>query len=310
MTQFAAINDELLVDVSQKRSLGNLVYNKILTPKKVKMYSGKIGVYGADHLRLVNLISGGEQGYMRMDAQVRSSNTYQIETKGLKDVITDEDYKNVQEPFDAQVDSTDALTDLVNLGNEYALAAAMTDTAVITQNVTLAGTDQWSDYANSNPVGDVATGQVAVKNGCGMQATKAVMSWEVYNQLRYHPAILDKLGFKDSRPGGLTGEEIAKAFDLKECIIADSSYNTAKKGATASFAPVWGKHFVLFHSEASAAKRQTTLGYNVTLFDGDKQVATKEHPEVLNADVVICEDKRDQIITDVTCAYLIKNAVA
>ena len=28
------------------------------------------------------------------------------------------------------------------------------------------------------------------------------------------------------------------------------------------------------------------------------------------ADIVICEDKRDQIITDVKCAYLIKSAIA
>ena len=310
MTQYAANNDELLVDVSQKRALGNLVFNRILTPKKVKMYSGKIGIYGADHLRLVNLISGGEQGYMRMDAQARTSSTYQIETKGLKDVITDEDYKNVQEPFDAQVDSTDALTDLLNISNEYSLASALSDTAIITQNVTLSGTSQWSDYDNSDPIGDVTTGITAGKNGCGMALSRAVCSWETYVVLRYHPALLDKLGFKENRPGGLTGEELAKAFDLKEVIIADSSYNTSKKGAVAVFAPIWGKHFVLFESALVASKRQTTLGYNVTLLDGDKQIETRPHDSILKADVVIGEDKRDQIITDTGCAYLIKDAVA
>lgn len=309
MTRLTAQTNKLLTDVSERRPLGSLVFNRILTPKKVIQYSGKIGSHGNDHLRLVNTIAGGENGYMRIDTQTKKSSSYQIETHALKDIITDEDYKNVEAPFDAQVDSTDALTDMMNLTKEYGLAQAMTDTAVLTQNATLSGTSQWSDYANSNPIADIVAGIKVTRIGCGTPASKAVCDYDVAQTLRFHPKVLADLGFNANKIGGATNEDLARVFGLREFIVADATFNNSKKGEADNMVPVWGKHFVLFHSEAKAAKKQTTLGYHLELGAGRKVVA-KEQDEPIDSTKVMVEDKYEQLISNVGAGYLIKDAIA
>jgi hypothetical protein len=310
MTQRTAQVDKLLTDVSERRPLTGLIADKILTPKKVVQYSGKIGNYGNSHLRLVNRIAGGENGYLRMDPVVRNSNTYQIETYGLKDVLTDEDYKNVENPYDAKVDSTDSLTDLMNLGGEYSLATNLTNTSVITNNVTLSGTDQWSDYDNSNPLADITTGLETLRIACGVKANKFAMDYSVWQKLKFHPKILTELGFNQNKIGGASIDQFAALFDIQEILVAECTYNNSKEGQADNMVPVWGKHFVILRSEAKAAKKQVTLGYKVMLTTGSKQIAVKPQDEPLNSDKIIAEDKYDQLITNVNCAYLIEDAIA
>lgn len=310
MTLKNSRNDQLLTDVSTRRGLGNLVFNMILTPKSVVQYTGKIGSYGNDHLRLVNTVTGGEQGYMRIATQTKSSQTYAIESHGLKDILTDEDYQNELQPFDAQSDTVEALTDLMNLTKEHGLASVMNDVSVITQNVTLSGTDQWSDYDNSNPLADILTALEAVRVGCGRRPNKTVCDYAVALKLRFHPKILAELGFTANKVGGATDEDLARVLGISKFIVADSTYNDSKQGQADNMVPVWGKGFIAFYSEDKAAKKQVTLGYHLELKKNGKKVVVKPQDEPLDSDKVMISDKYEQLISNTGAAYLIAAAIA
>lgn len=311
MAQNRAIVDKLLTNASNKYVPQGYVSEMLLANIPVVQTSGKFGSYGFDHLRIENTIVAGRGKYRRVNVEQRSTQTYVIEDHGLEDVVTKSDYRNVEAPFDAEKDKVDSLTDSLWLAKEFSLASTVTNTSIITQNDTLSGTSQYNDYDNSDPIADFAAARAAVRSGCGMAPDTATLDWAVWNQLRYHPQILDTLGYKDNRPGGLTTDELAQAMGVRRILIPEASYNSAKEGQSAVLAPVWGKHILFSVTPERANKRQVSLGYYLTYAgQGPRKVykyAINNPPESKG---VLVEDSYDMFLTNVNAAYLIEDAIA
>lgn len=310
-TQIRAQVDKLLSTASQMYKPEGCVAEIVLPKMQSAQYSGKIGKYGSDHLRIVNSIAGGKGRFRRMETITRSSDGFYIESHGLEGLVTDEDYKNVEDPFNAESDETLGLTTVLMLEKEKGLADSLTSTSVMTQNTTLSGTSQFNDYTNSDPVAKILAGKKAVRDGSGAIANAMILDYDVAEMLRYHPQILDALGFKENRPGGLTDADLAKAFNIQRVIIPNCKYNSAAQGAAAVLANVWGKHIVLACLPEKAMKYQLTLGYEVQLSGQiGWKVYKKPEDNPPESTQIIVSGKYDQVLTNVTCGYLIKDAIA
>lgn len=310
-TQIKAVKDKLLTNVSIQLVPQGYISERVLPLLTVKNRTGSLGKYANEHLRIVNTVVGGRGQYPMVDSVVRSDTNYKIVSHALKDILTSEDYDNVEKPYDAEKDSTIALTTHLWLGKEKSLADTMTNPAIITQNITLSGTGQFSDYTNSNPLGVLKDGRIAVRGGCGFAPNKAGMDWAVAETLRFHPQLLEKLGYKDNRPGGLNDQELARALNVDEVLIAQAVYNSSKKGQADSIGPVWGKHIVLFYAPSSAQLRQQSLGYRLQLTRrGPRQVFKADMDEPVDAKKIMVLDDYEQLLTNVNCAYLIEDAIA
>ena len=311
-TQMKGIIDPLLTSASSAYipDEEGCIADKLLPALKFAQYTGKLASYGKGHLRIENTVVGGKGKYRQVSSITRSTSGFEIEGHGLTDIVTKQDYKNVIEPFDAEKDATIGLTSLLLLEKEKGLADSLSDTAVMTQNVTLSGTAQFSDYANSDVVSVVNTGKKAVRDGCGAVANCMILEYGVAEVLRYHPQLLDLLGFKFARPGGLSNEELAKALNVAKVFVPNAMYNSAKEGQTAVLAPVWGKHIVLAVIPESAKKYQISLGYNIRL-DGSSPRKVYKQPlfNPPEANEILVQDEYDMVLADVTAGYLIKNAV-
>jgi len=310
-TQAKAIVDKLLTGVSQKVMPEGYIADLVLPEAKVVQYSGKIGRYGKDHLRIESTVVGGRGQFPLVETNTRSSDSYALETHGLKDILTPEDYANVEQPFDAERDATEDLTTKLALGKEKGLADALGSTSIITNNVTLSGTDQYSDYANSDPLADFATARASIHSKTGTRPDTAIISWSVWNVIRYHPSLLRNLGFADQRAGGLSLDELAKVMEVKRVLVGEAVYNSAKQGQTAVMAEVWGKNIVFLVAPTKPAKRQVTVGYRLTKAGAAvRQVFKNDTAEPPESKLVQVRDIYQQLITDTGAAYLIKNAVA
>jgi len=310
-TQIRAIVDKLLTNVSNQLVPQGYISEMVLPELSVVQTSGLIGKYSNDHLRIIDTKVGGKGLYPMVDTVVRSSTSYNLTDHALKELLVEDDYDNVEKPFDAEQDATVALTTHLWLEKEKGLADAMADVAVITQGVTLAGTDQWSDYAASNPLVDLRDGRKGVRAGCGMKANLAFCDEDVADTLRFHPQLLDSLGFKDNRPGGLQDAELAKALKVDKVLVAEVVYNSSAQPSADVLAPVWGKHFWYANSPATAARRQQALGYRLQKAGQKPRQVFKSYPdEPINSTKVIVKDKYQQVITNEKCAYRIKNAIA
>jgi hypothetical protein len=311
MSQNKSQVDMLLTKVSNGYFPDGYVSEQVLPLVQSAQYSGLLGSYGTQHLRIVNSLKVGRGKYRQVEAVTYSTAGYTIEGHGLEDVVSKEDYRNVLDPFKAEEDKVIGLTNMLWLEKEKLLADTLGSTSVMSQNTTLSGAAQWNEHTTSDPLADVIAAQAAIKAGCGDVANKAVLSWEVWNQLRFHPGMLDALGYKQNRPGGLRVEELAAVFDLDKIFIGKVAYESAVEGQTSSLAPVWGKNFILFRAPDSAKVRELSLGYRVQI---EGSTPRKVYKYDLNnppgAKSVLVEDEYDMLISNAKCGYLIKNAVA
>ena len=310
-SQVRAIVDKLLTNVSNQLIPEGYISELILPELKVKQTTGLIGKYSNDHLRIIDTRVGGKGMYPMVDTVVRSSTAYQLQDHALKEILVEDDFDNVEQPFDAEQDSITALTTHLWLEKEKGLADAAADPSVITQGVTLSGTDQWTDYANSNPLEDLRDGRKGTRAGCGKKANMAFMDEDVADTLRFHPQLLDSLGFKDNRPGGLSDDEMAKALKVKFVHVGEAVFNDSVQPATDSIKPVWGKHFWYAHSPKVASRRQQAFGYRLQKGNQKPRQVFKSFPdEPVNSRKLIVKDKYQQLFTNVNCAYRILNSIA
>jgi hypothetical protein len=310
MTQIRAIVDKLLTNVSNQLVPEGYISEMILPELSVVQTSGLIGGYSHDHLRLIDTTVGGKGEYPMVDTVVRTSQGYKLKDHALKEILVADDYDNVEKPYDVEEDATIALTTHLWIEKEKGLADTMAS-GTITQGVTLSGTNQWNDYANSKPLENLRDGRKGVRAGCGKKANLAFMDEDVADTLRFHPQLLDSLGFKWARPGGMSDDELAKALKVDQVLVAEVVYNSSIQPAAAVLAPVWGKHFWYAHSPSTASRRQQSLGYRLQKAGQKPRQVFKSYPdEPVNSTKIIVKDQYQQVITNEKCAYRITNAIA
>lgn len=311
MAQLTAIVDKLLTNVSSIYVPEGYISEMVLPLVTTKQKTGKLGKYGQNHLRIEHSLSGGRAEYRRVEPIVRSNVGYEIESHGLEGIVTEDDYRNVELPYKAEEDEVLGLSTLIWLNKESALATTLTSTSTITQNQTLAGNTQFSDYANSDPLGVFSTARNAIVDGCGAPPDLAVMDWKVADKLAYSPQILDALGYSMNRAGQLSEAELAKAMGVERILIAKARYNSAKEGQTDSLSAVWGKHVVFLKAPQKAAPYQVSAGYRVALEgQSSRRVFKYDINNPPNSTGILCDDSYDFLISNVGAAYLIKDAIA
>ncbi len=311
--QLKAIQDKLLTNVSNGlfQEDAGFLCEQIFPTLDVVQNTGKLGKYGTGHLRLEHSLAGGRGEARRVAPTVRTTDSYQLEKHALEGLVTEDDYDNAEAPFDAEKDETLGVSELIRIGKEYAVASALTNTSILTNNETLSGTSQFSDYQNSDPLSKFKTAMAAGKANGGVIFNTVIMSWEVKNVLKYHPMILDQLGFKYNQAGLIGEAELAKALDVPKVLIAKSTYESAKEGQTSSLAPIWGKSMIFAYLPDSARPYQKSLGYLVRKKGvGSRKVYKYAINNPINSTGIQVVDYYQYLISDVNCAYLIKNAVA
>lgn len=311
MSQLKAQVNKLLSNVSNMLTFEDYVCEKVLPSKDSLQSTGILGAYGKGHLRIVNSLIGGRGEAREAKPIVRDvSNTYLIQSHGLIGYVTEDDYRNVEEPFDAEKDETMGVTTMLMNEKEKALADTLTDSAIVTQTVTLSGTAQWSDYNNSNPINNFKTAHLAVKAGCGRFPNAAIVPAAVARNLMWSPQILENLGYKQNRAGTLSFDEIAKAMGVTKLLVPDCMYNSAVEGQTDVLADIWGKHVVFYYAPETAGKYQISLGYYMK-HPGMSKLVKKFSPEKsIGSTGIIVQDSYSFEIVDANCAYLLKSVIA
>lgn len=302
--------DKILTQFSQYYTNDEYISELILPTLKVKEKSGKFAKYSKDNLRVYadqTLRAPGTRAN-NVDYSV-SQGSYLCAEHSLEKLVPDEMMDNTDDPYDPKRDATAVIMDNIWVNQEVALATAMTNTAVLTQNTTLSGTSQWSDSDNSDPFGDIANGISTVRAATGKLPNTCTMSFDVMQELKQHPDVREQVKYTN---GGQFSDEAFMSFlkgmwRFKNVYVGTAVKNTADEGQSDSIANVWADDFVMFYKNDRPTLMNATFGYTFT--DTPRKVDTyREEPKV--SDVVRVRYSYDQAIMDAELAFLIKAAIA
>jgi len=211
-------------------------------------------------------------------------------------------------PHDARVDATETVSENLDLGLEQEIAALLTNASAtnISQVVTLSGTDQWSDYANSDPFSDIQLGIDTIKGSAMVTPNKFGLGYQAWAKLRHHPDLLGRLSVASIRV--LTKQLLADLIGVEEVVIGDALYNSADEGQADVMTYVWGKHALLAYVIATPKIKGLSLGYTLQVTDA-RYVDRWDEPWV-KSEFVRANDYYEPKLVAAEAAYLLKSVVA
>lgn len=311
MSQTKALVDQLLTNVSLGYVPAGYIADQALPELQVDEMSGLIGKYTNQHLKRQDAKMGGSAKAKRVKSiNYDVTDGYIVNENGLEDIVVPSELRNIPDPFSVESDKVMGLTQLLKVGKEVEFASIVTDPAVVTNGVTLAGVTQFSAYTTSSPIGVVKTARMAVKAACGFFPNRAIISPRLAEVLSYHPEIITNLGFAYEKAGALTFEDIKKFMKVDILHIGDVQYDSAEEGQAESMGELWAGDIVLYYAPTSPSKFQKTFGYYLTLKgEGGLKVYKSSINNPPNSTSIIVKDDYGYKVTNSACAYLIQDAI-
>jgi hypothetical protein len=191
---------------------------------------------------------------------LNSTDTYSCAVYGIHKDIPDMVRANEDAGINSDRDATEFVTQRLLLRRERDFVTHFLSSGTWDTTYT-GGTDftAWSNYATSDPVKDVTTGARTIKTNTGYKPNALVMGGEVWDVLKDHPDILERI--KYTQKGIITQDLVAQVFGLQKLVVMDAVYNTGVEGAANSFSQVLGKYALLCYTAPTPSLLAPTAGY-------------------------------------------------
>ncbi len=246
-----------------------------------------------------------------------STDTYFAKEHALQIPVTDEERENVDSPLAPDRDGTELLTMKIWMAREVAMQTLATTAANYPAGnvVTLAGTTQWNDYANSDPIGVIRTGKRVVNASLFMDPNTAIIPYQVMTQLEDHPDFIERI--KYSERGVLTEEIIASILGIQKVVVPSLGLSSNNPGQTVALSYLWGKDVVLAYVPDRPGQKVPAYGYEfVWGYGGRPQMVDRWREEPRASDLIRVRRRYDLKLTALDsngksiAGYVIKAAVA
>lgn len=306
LVQQDVVVDPALSNVSIKYTNDTFIADIVLPMVKVAKQTGKYYVYDKSNLRVDKTNRAAGSAANEIDFGVAPSGTFACDDHALKGFVPDEIQDQADAALNPLIDETETVTEKLLLDREINAANLLTSTANLTNNTTLSGTSQWSDYSNSDPIGDVRTARTSVHTNTFKKPNAIIMAKTVFDTLVDHPAIIERI--KYSQLGIVTAELLARVLQVERIIVGEAGNNTAVEGQTDVLAYVWGKHAIVCYIAPQIKIKMLTLG--VTFTYSQRLVKRWRDEDREGTYVRIGNDNYIQKIIAAAAGYLIKNAIA
>ena len=302
--------DTPMTEFSLRYSNPDVAYiaEKVMPPVYVGKESDKWFVYDKANLRAE---ADGPRGDKEPAGEVSysvSTDSYTMHVYSLKDLVTDRMRANADRPLDPEQDAVSTLTDNMLVNKEIRAAAILFSSSYLTKYTTLSGTDQWSDYAGSNPFTDIQTGHQSVQTYAGMRANACCLGRQVWDKLKYHSTLVERIKYVS--PNGITLAQFADLIEIPAAnvFVGDAMYNAIVEGQTEGLLSyIWGKHFSMFYKPTTPTPRSVICAATIRNRQ-DRRVTTwrSNDPE---GDYYKVEMAYVQKLVTANAGYLIVNAV-
>lgn len=218
-----------------------------------------------------------------------STDNYMTKVWAIHKDVGSQVLKNADAPLNLLADATRFVTQRLLLRQEIQFASDFLTTSVWATDITgvssSASVDsthalQWSNYTSSDPIGDIKTGRATILGQTGYRPNKLVLGWQVFEQLKDHPDIIDR--YKYTTANVITPQMLAPLFEVDEVIVAEGIKATNVEGETAAYSFIHGKNALLCYAPPAASLLTPSAGYQFFwngVSDGmGKNIGIKQFP--------------------------------
>lgn len=304
--------DKQVTSILTAYTNNDFIADKVLPVLPVAEESGLIPQLLNSHLRIYNnKRSLYDESAHRMGFEYDNTDRYAIDYFDTEVYMPDRLQKQIQAPFNVRRDAGITAMQSLMLERENALATLCSSTAIITNNTTLTGADQYTN-PSSTPVEDVELARTTIYNATGREANAMIIGRKVFNALKIHPAFASNIrGANERLSGTALLDMIADYFEIPRgnIFIGKSIKITSNEGQTETKSVVWGNDIVVFYRPDAPSIFAPSFGYSFTLTGENLRASTRRHFND-TGDIEKVEWAYTDHVLDVNCAYLIKSAVA
>lgn len=216
--------------------------------------------------------------------------------------------------IDPETHAVQMITDTLENCREARVAGMIHNPATYAadKRITLSGTSQFSDYANSDPIAVIKTGMEAT---LVYTPNTMVMGRAVWSKLSSHPRIVNAVKGGTQTSGLISREQFLELFSgegIQNILIGDAMINTAKPGQAPALQRAWGKHIAMLHLNSMASIEQGGITFGMTADYGGRIAGRIEDKDIgMQGGVRIRTGERvKELIIAKDVGYFIQNAVA
>lgn len=305
LVQQDVVIDPALSNVSIKYTNAGFIADMILPVVKVSKQTGKYYIYDKSNLRIDNTNRAAGSGANEVDFGLTTA-SFSCDDHALKGFVADEIQDQAEAALNPLIDETETITEKLMLDRENNAATLLTTSSNFTNTSALSGTSQWSDYSNSDPIGDVRLARAAVHAATFKKANTMILGKQVFDYLSEHPQVIERV--KYSALGVVTEELLARIFQVEKVIVGEAGKNTANEGQTDALSYVWGKNVIVAYIAPKVGLKTVTLG--VTFEYGSREVKRWRDEDREGTYVRVGKDNYAHKLVSETAGYLFRTVVA
>lgn len=294
---YASVNKNFIADVA-------------LTSRTVTIDTGPIAGINDDHLREYDTERAlYDRSRHEMTYEYEQAGNYAVGYHDLSIFVPKRLEEQALNPFEPKRDAGIVALNAIRLKRETLLANTLTSTSVMTNNVTLAGADQFSDLTNSNPDVVIQDAIDSVFEETGVEPNSMIIARNVFNTLKRHPFFLSMVSGIEAIDDNILTQLLKNYFNLTNIYVAKARRVTSAMGQTVTKGNVWNNDIVVYYKGDGLF--EPTLGFNLAL--KGHNLRTIVYPDPLRphgGDVVEVENAFQDLVLKAEVGFLIKNAVS
>ena len=174
------------------------------------------------------------------DSFTWTTDSYAVQEHGVEEVVDDATIERYGDVLRAEVIHTQRAIDRVLRRLEYDVATAVFNATTFSSYTTAVGTD-WTTRSTATPIENVDDAIESVIGQCGMRPNALILSDFALTEMVRTAQIQDLLKYsgKDDPKSLRVLSGLKELWELEHVIVGKATYNSAIRGATASFSRHW-----------------------------------------------------------------------
>ena len=305
--------DQALTNMSQlwKNPDGDLIAPLVFPRINVKAASGTFPSWGKESLIIRQDLTRTGKALTREISINPTKGTWgPLTEKALKAFIAKDQYKLVDSAFDIESQTLEVIKSQMALSEEYAASKILTDTSIITNNVSLTSGSKFTD-AGVDPIDTLVNALKLFRKKAFKLPNTMIIGYDAFIALTSHPAVVERFKYVQA---GIIGEgellRVLAPFGIQSIRVGKAQgtlEDTENPDHDPEIIDLWGDNVIFTYITSTPGLMQVNGGYTLAL-EGAQYVDkwTENDPK---GTYVRNNDYNDQVIFSTDVYYLIADVL-